>query len=87
MTKHLLKNSIDVLTGLRMELQGKVEDSAIQQLDEAISTLQALQGDEIELSLLKWKIRLLFAEVIILLPSVAESIDKLIRVVESAANH
>ncbi len=83
----LLKDLILALQELRIELQGSVEDSVIQQLNEVITKLQLLGGSELELQLIKWQIRLLFAEAVLLIPSVAESVISLIRFVECAASH
>lgn len=83
----LLKDSILAVQELRIELQGSVEDSVIQQLDEVIAKLQLLGGSELELQLNKWQIKILFAEALLLIPSVAESIATLIRFVEGAASH
>jgi hypothetical protein len=87
MTKNLLEDSIDNLLRLKVELQGKVEDSDIQYLDRAILDLRALQGSEVELSLMRWRTFFILAEVILLIPSVAEAIDSLVRVIEIAASH
>lgn len=87
MTKYLLENSVQVLRGLHTELHGEVEDSVLRQLDEVIQALQALEGEELELSMLKWKILLLFGEAIVLIPSVAKALGGLVRIVENAASH
>ena len=84
---NLLKDSILALQELRKELQGSVEDSVIQQLDEVIAELQLLGGSELELQLNKWKILILFAEALLLIPSVAENVVSLIQMVENAASH
>ena len=83
----LLKDSILAVQELRIELQGSVEDSVIQRLDEVIAKLQLSGGSELELQLTKWQIRLLFAEALLLIPSVAECVTSLIRLAESAASH
>lgn len=87
MTKNLLEDSIDNLLRLKVELQGKVEDGDIQYLDRAILDLRAMQGSEVELSLIRWRTFLILADVLLLIPSVAEAIDSLVRVIEIAASH
>lgn len=84
---NLLKDSILALQELRIELQGSVEDSDIQQLNEVIAKLQLLSGSEFELQVNKWQLRILFAEALLLIPPVAENVATLIRFLESAASH
>lgn len=83
----LLKDSILALQELRIELQGSVEDSVIQKLDEVIAKLQLLGENEPELQLNKWQLLILFAEALLLIPSVAENVVSLIRLMENAASH
>ena len=87
MTRILWENSIMALEDLYLELQGKVEDGVLSQLDDVILALQALKAEEDELSLHKWEILRRIAEAIILIPSVAEALGKLIQMVESTAGH
>ena len=82
-----LKDSILALQELRIELQGSVEDSVIQRLDEVIAKLQLVGGSECDLQQNKWQIRILLAEALLLIPSVAENVVSLIRMVENAASH
>lgn len=81
----LLRDSILALQELRIELQGSVEDSVIQELNEVIAKLQLLGESELQIN--KWQIRLLFAEALLLIPSVAESVANLVQLVQSAASH
>lgn len=47
MDKRLLRNSLDVLYGLREELHGKADSSVNEQLDEVINCLDAALHDGI----------------------------------------
>jgi hypothetical protein len=87
MTDRLLEDSIVALQELGMELQGSVEDGVVQQLNEVISKLQLLRGSELELQANKWQMRILFAQAILLIPSIAESVATLVQFVECAASH
>ena len=50
MNAELLRNSVDALIMLRSELQGSVEDSVIEKLDEVVNHLKALQQHPDEIS-------------------------------------
>lgn len=87
MTNSLLEVSIVALYELRMEQQGSVDNSVLQRLDEVIAKLELMRRSELELQSNKWQMRILFAEALLLIPSVAESVATLVRFVENAASH
>ena len=87
MTNSLLEVSIVALYELRMEQQGSVDNSVLQRLDEVIAKLELMRRSELELQSNKWQMRILLAEALLLIPSVAESVATLVRFVENAASH
>lgn len=50
MKERLLRNSIDALESIRLELHGNVEDSVLDMLDKAISDLEEIQQGSKEIS-------------------------------------
>jgi len=50
MNERLLRNSIDTLESIRLELHGNVEDSVLDMLDKAISDLEEIQQGSKEIS-------------------------------------
>lgn len=75
-----LKAHLQFLKDLRDEINGKVDDSVIFQIDEIIANLEEVEDqDDYLTDELKSKSLLLFGVILGHLPEIAEAIDKLLR--------
>jgi hypothetical protein len=87
MDRFLLKDSINTLQCLKVELQGKVEERDIQLLDTVIEDLLALDGHREIDAESALRMLVLLAEVIAKIPSIAASINMMVQAVFDAASH
>jgi len=84
MNKALLSDSLEVLKQLREELHDSVEDSVIDRLDHVIADLETAQSGKSERVIQAHEILLLLGTLIEHVPEIAEIIQNLIKLVESA---
>lgn len=87
MQEVLLRNSIEILQCLQMELQGQVEESVIERLDEAVNNLVELRGNSQVDAESALRILVLLADILAKIPSVASAVGALIQGVCDAASH
>ena len=75
MHKQLLSGSIDTLKSVRLELDGNVENSVLEMLDNAIFDLETLQQDSNKIS--AREVLYVLGQVLDKLPVIVEFIHKL----------
>ena len=76
-----IKPVVEVLIALRTEMHGKLEDRAIDRMDEVISILEKLEYDKSLQGDPKLKLKL-FGSVVEMLPSIVKAIEYLSEVLK-----
>lgn len=79
MSPELLRDSVEVLKGIRAELQGDVESSVIAQLDKVIQDLETAQESGVDTAIKALEILLLLGQFVEKIPEIAKAIDFLMK--------